>query len=94
MFAILIAHGATLTSAVVMPLLLLAGVVLLVTLVALLRAEKDDIPRVFASFAEAFGVHRRPKHAVTAAQEPEDAPAPAEREDPDDEDYRCSEERQ
>ena len=40
------------------PLLILVLAVVGVTAVALLRAEKQDIPEVFASFAQAFGFRR------------------------------------
>ncbi|MEV6281068.1 hypothetical protein [Nocardia sp. NPDC051832] len=45
-------------SAGVWPLVLLVGGVVVVTLVALCRAEVNDVPKVFASFADAFGIHR------------------------------------
>ncbi len=40
------------------PLLILVLAVVGITAVALLRAEKQDIPAVFASFAQAFGFRR------------------------------------
>ncbi|MFJ9371329.1 hypothetical protein ACIRRA_43965 [Nocardia sp. NPDC101769] len=43
----------------VWPLAVLAIAVTLVTVIALCRAERDDIPTVFESFAAAFGIHRR-----------------------------------
>ncbi|MBF6278058.1 hypothetical protein [Nocardia nova] len=44
------------------PLLVLAAMVIIVTIVALLRADKKDIPQIFASFATAFGFHRNQGH--------------------------------
>ncbi|MEV6281053.1 hypothetical protein [Nocardia sp. NPDC051832] len=47
------------------PLALFFGAVSVTTVIALLRADRKDIPLVFRSFAEAFGIHPRP--AVTDA---------------------------
>lgn len=41
-----------------LPLLVLAAIVAIVTIVALCRADREDIPQIFASFATAFGFHR------------------------------------
>ncbi|WP_147139602.1 hypothetical protein [Nocardia ninae] len=50
----------SLASAGVSPLLALAVSVTVVTIVALCRTKKEDIPRVFEAFASAFGIHRHP----------------------------------
>ncbi|MBF6209268.1 hypothetical protein IU483_35255 [Streptomyces gardneri] len=58
------------------PLLVLAFVVLVVTVIALCRAEKQDVPKIFASFAQAFGFHKategqgdRPETEPTSIEE-------------------------
>ncbi|WP_280489950.1 hypothetical protein [Nocardia carnea] len=40
------------------PVIVFFGVIALVTMVALCRAKREDIPRVFESFAAAFGFHK------------------------------------
>ncbi len=39
----------------VWPVVVFLGVVVVVTVIALVRANRDDVPRVFAAFASAFG---------------------------------------
>ncbi|MEV6071865.1 hypothetical protein AB0L82_35450 [Nocardia sp. NPDC052001] len=39
------------------PLLVFFGLVLVVSVIALIRAEKKDVPAIFKAFAEAFGFH-------------------------------------
>lgn len=46
-------------SAGVWPLAVLAVAVAVVTVVALLRAPREDASEVFASFGDAFGIHPR-----------------------------------
>ncbi|MFI6958227.1 hypothetical protein ACIBJI_32760 [Nocardia sp. NPDC050408] len=41
------------------PLVILVLAVVTVTIVALARADKRDIPAVFGAFAQAFGLHKR-----------------------------------
>jgi hypothetical protein len=51
------------------PLLILVLAVVGVTAVALFRAEKQDVPAVFASFARAFGFHRSSEDPATPGPE-------------------------
>ncbi|MEU2043802.1 hypothetical protein [Nocardia niwae] len=44
-------------AASVWPTVVFLGVIAIVTLVALCRAKREDIPRIFESFAAAFGFH-------------------------------------
>ncbi|MDE1674329.1 hypothetical protein [Nocardia gipuzkoensis] len=55
-------------SASIWPLLIFMTVVLVVTVVALIRAPKKDIARIFEAFAAAFGIH---KAAGPTTPEPE-----------------------
>ncbi|MCC3318359.1 hypothetical protein [Nocardia africana] len=41
------------------PMVVFTAMVGVVTLIALMRADREDIPEIFASFAAAFGIHRR-----------------------------------
>ncbi|MEV0544384.1 hypothetical protein [Nocardia salmonicida] len=42
----------------VWPVVLLLGAIVLVTVIALVRANRDDVPRVFESFAGSFGFRK------------------------------------
>lgn len=42
-------------------LLLVVGAVVIVTVIALCRCNKADVPRIFDSFTAGFGIHRRRK---------------------------------
>jgi hypothetical protein len=47
------------------------GVIAIVTLVALCRAKREDIPRIFESFAAAFGFHKLENPGSAAGSTPE-----------------------
>ncbi|MFD0366052.1 hypothetical protein ACFQZZ_31820 [Nocardia sp. GCM10030253] len=51
------------------PLLAMILAVTSVTLMALLRAKREDIPGVFASFARGFGLHRSANRSPCGALE-------------------------
>lgn len=53
----------------VWPLLSLILAVTSVTLVALFRAKREDIPGVFASFTRGFGLHRSADRSPCGASE-------------------------
>ncbi|MEV0357747.1 hypothetical protein AB0H71_16980 [Nocardia sp. NPDC050697] len=58
------------------PLLISITAIMTVTIVALVRAEKADIPAVFESFARAFGLQRKVRE-----QRDTDSMPPVERSD-------------
>ncbi|MGV9679190.1 hypothetical protein ACWDSJ_28245 [Nocardia sp. NPDC003482] len=73
-----------LTAMNIWPLVCLLLAVVTVTVIALMRADRKDIPEVFAAFAQAFGIHRtaaRPKDSEeTGMLRPADTEKPGEEE--------------
>ena len=46
------------TASSLLPMTVLAAMIVIVTIVALCRADKKDVPQIFASFAAAFGFRK------------------------------------
>ena len=51
------------TSSSLLPVTGLAAMIVIVTIVALIRADKKDVPQIFASFAAAFGFRKNQSRA-------------------------------
>lgn len=60
------------TALAVWPVAAFLGVVFVVTVIALVRAERNDVPRVFAAFVGGFGFRAGPAGEDDESTEAED----------------------
>ncbi|WP_280338633.1 hypothetical protein [Nocardia neocaledoniensis] len=60
------------TALAVWPVTAFLGVVFVVTVIALVRAERNDVPRIFAAFVGGFGFRTGPAGEEDASTETEE----------------------
>ncbi|MFI6960009.1 hypothetical protein ACIBJI_41905 [Nocardia sp. NPDC050408] len=56
----------------VFPATVFLGVVTVVTVIALCRADRGDVPKIFASFTSAFGFHKHSKSDAAVTDRDDD----------------------